>query len=469
MVDTETILDTAKYLRNVRPLDPDEIQEYTSAHPGVIRQVLREHAIKLEIVERSDGTFVPVSEDPVHVETRSVTEVPERYMRVLESLLVEEFGPGWPDGESGELLRSRIRQLKAAYYRQHPVEYDYRTALAYAIYHLPDYYATGCYLCQQLANGGLLNRTLRILDVGAGVGGPALGIADSLPADTLVEYTAIEPSSATGVLDAFLGETGPNFHKTIQQTTAEAFDPSGLYDLILFSNVLSELDDPVAVVDKYIDALAETGTMVLLAPADKNTSSTLRTVEQTIVDERNRATVHSPTVRLWPEERPTDTCWSFTVKPELSIPRVQSVLEEQAGGKDHTDGEFINRTVQYAYALLRRDELTIHPTISAEARWTKLADSEQHIGNRLDILAVKLSEDLADGGNPIFLVGDGSQRVDHFAVIPKITALNDTILESQYGTLLSIEGTLVLWNEDKEAVNLVVDDQTVIDVINPMS
>lgn len=467
MVDTDTILDTAKYLQNVRPIDPAEIQEYTDTHPGVVRQVLREHAFDLGLIEQADGTFVPLPEEPVTVEQRDITALPERYTRTLESLLVDEFGPGWPEGKSGETLRSRIRQLKAAYYRQHPVEYDYQTALGYGIYHLPDYYATGCYLCQQLAEDGLLDRQLRILDLGAGVGGPGLGIIDSLPDQSLLEYTAVEPSPAADVLAELLEETGRNVHPTINRTTAEQFTPAGTYDLILFANVLSELDNPGAVVSSYLKALDEDGTMVLLAPADKNTSKTLRAVERQVTDQQGQATVYAPTVRLWPGEQPTDTCWSFTVRPELSTPRVQELLERHATGEDHTPGEFLNRTVQYAYTMLRRDGKTAHPAVGPDPRWTKLADTDEHIGNRLDVLAIKLSEDLADDGNPLFLLGDGSQQQDHFAVVPKRTRLNESLIECSYGSLLSIENGLILWNEDEEAVNLVVDDQTVVDMLNP--
>ncbi|MCH7660888.1 MAG: SAM-dependent methyltransferase, partial [Euryarchaeota archaeon] len=49
----EAILDTAKYLRNVRPIDPEEIVEYAGGeHPAIARQLLREHATELSLLER---------------------------------------------------------------------------------------------------------------------------------------------------------------------------------------------------------------------------------------------------------------------------------------------------------------------------------------------------------------------------------------------------------------------------------
>jgi len=46
-----------------------------------------------------------------------------------------------------------------------------------------------------------------------------------------------------------------------------------------------------------------------------------------------------------------------------------------------------------------------------------MADAEAHVTERVNLVAVKLSNDLADGGSPLFLIGDGSQETDHFAVL----------------------------------------------------
>ena len=77
--ERQEILDNARYLRNVRPVDPEEIHEYVSSapHPAVVRQVLRESAYDLGMRERPDGTFVPVEEGPVEVEFDGVAAFPE--------------------------------------------------------------------------------------------------------------------------------------------------------------------------------------------------------------------------------------------------------------------------------------------------------------------------------------------------------------------------------------------------------
>ena len=76
----------------------------------------------------------------------------------------------------------------------------------------------------------------------------------------------------------------------------------------------------------------------------------------------------------------------------------------------------------------------------------------------------KLSHDLGAGGaNPLFLVGDGSQRTDHFAVLARESALNRALREAPYAAVLALENVLVLWNDDEAAYNLVVDGEAVVD------
>jgi hypothetical protein len=213
----EAIYETAQYLRQVRPIDPEEIDAYVPGrpHPAAVSEALRELAPDLALLEREDGTFVPVAEGSLDSsnfgpDAGSVEAFPESHSRRLEDRLVAHYGPGWPEGESGDRLRERIRELKTAYFAGESVEYDDGTVLAYAIYHLPDYYAATTYLLAGLAVEGLLPTHLRVLDVGAGVGGPALALFDFLPDDALCEYHAIEPSPAADLLEYLLADAGRN-------------------------------------------------------------------------------------------------------------------------------------------------------------------------------------------------------------------------------------------------------------------
>jgi SAM-dependent methyltransferase len=463
----QQVRDNARYLQNVRPIDPDEIHEYVEGqpHPAAVRQVLREEAVGLGLLEREDGTFVPVGEEAATPAFDGVESFPEPYARRLEDLLVAEYGPGWPDGETGDRLRERIREVKERYLHREEVVYDDLTAHGYAIYHLPGYYAAAQYVLADLAVEGQIPANLRVLDVGAGVGGPALGLHDLLGEAALVEYHAVEPSAAADVLEALLDATGPNFHSTVHRDTAEAFEADGEYDLVVFSNVLSELDEPAAVVGRYRDALSPGGTVVALAPADRNTATGLREIER-VVEREYGATVYAPTVRLWPGRYPDSDSWSFDVKPDLAVPAFQRRLDEgrRAAADDHPgDGEFVNVDVQYAFSLLRTDSATRIEVRGDPGREAPMATTGDRVTERIDALAVKLSHDLSDGGNPLFLVGDGSQGIDHFAVLTERSALNEALLRADYGDLLRFENVLVLWNDDEGAYNLVVDGEVVVD------
>jgi len=460
----EAVLSNAKYLRRVRPIDPEEICEYVEdqPHPAVVRRILREESFDLGLIEREDGTFEPAADGPATTDFDGVEALPDEHVRRLEDLLVEREGLGWPEGETGDRLRGRIREIKEQYLRQADVEYDDLTALAYAVYHLPDYYAVAQYVLADLIDDGLVPNRLRVLDVGAGVGGPALGLLDLLGDDALVDYHAVEPSAAADVLDHVLDGVESNVETTIHRETAEAFDPDGQFDLILFGNVLNELDDPAAVVERSLDALADDGSVVAMEPADRNTALGLREIERAVADD-GPATVYGPTVRLWPHETPASESWSFEVQPDIAVPPFQQQLDENATGPDHEPGEFVNVDVQYAYSVLRTDGQTAIDARGSRSQAAKMVDAESYVTDRINLLAVKLSNDLSDGGNPLFLIGDGSQTIDHFAVLTEASVLNEDLRSAEYGDLLVLENALVLWNDDEGAYNVVVDAETVVD------
>lgn len=467
----EAVRDAARYLRQVRPLDPAELAEYVEGqpHPAAVAAVLRELAGELGLREQDDGTFVPAPAGPIAVSTDPITGLPERAERVVEDRLVERYGPGWADGETGDRLRGRIRDVKSRYFHGESVDYDSETAIAYALYHLPATYATAAYVIADLAADELVPAHCRVLDVGAGVGGPALALAELLAGEGLVEYTAVEPSAAADLLDALLEDTSSNFHPEVVRSAAEEFDPEETYDLILFSNVLSELADPAAVVGRYLSALADDGTVAAVEPADKATATGLRQVERA-VEREHGATVYAPTVRLWPGYTPESTSWSFDVKPDIDVPPFQRRLDRgrratAAPTDSPGDGTFVNVDVRFAYSYLRRDDARRIEYTPNPANVARMADMDEYVTERIDCVGVKLSHDLSesDAANPLFLVGDGSQRIDNFAVLTEASVLNRDLLEADYGDLLHFENVLVLWNDDEGAYNLVVGAETAVD------
>lgn len=471
-VDREAIRSNAKYLRQVRPIDPTEIADYVPDQPDprVVAQVLREEAFDLGLAELSDGTFVPAASGTYNPSFRGVEAFPTAYETVLEDLLMERYGPDWDDGDTANAIRDRIDRLKADYYRGRRVGYDEDVALAYALYHLPDYYASTQYVLADLARDGELPSRLRILDVGAGVGGPALGVNDFYArageaaadedAPPIVDYVGVEPSDAATVLESMLGVTDRNLHWTVERDRAEEYEPAGPFDVVLFSNVVSELEDPVEVVEPYFEALADAGTLILTAPADRETSIHLREVERTLED--RGATVFGPTVRLWPGKRPSEECWSFDRRPDIAVPTFQERLAAGAGRPDAVR----NTSIKFSYSFLRTDGQRRYDIELDRSQVAAMGEMETHVSNRLDVVAAKLSQNLAEEGHPLFKVSDGSEQMNHFAVQVAETSLNEALTRAGYGDLLSFENVLVLWNDDEDAYNLVVDEETIVDPLS---
>lgn len=468
----ESVIDSAKYLRDVRPLDPAELSDYVpgGTEPDRVRTILREHAYALAVRERDDGRFVPVDDGPISPTFDGVDRFPEEYEAVIRAAIVTRYGEDWYDGAPGDELRQAIRTFKARYFADEPVSYDAETVLGYALYHAPVYYASTQYVLDALGRQRLLPSRLRVLDIGAGVGGPALGLHDYIGETAPVAYHAVEPSPATELLEQLLAETGANFSWEITADRIEAHEPGDEFDLILCANVLSELSDPVATLSRLRDALAPDGTVVSIAPADRRTSLHLRSVERSLVDDQKRYTIFAPTLRLWSNATPADECWSFDERPPIGTPEMQRLLDNgrrsTTADRDPATGEFVHREPRFSYALLRTDGTQRFAVRADRSQFVPFAESDQHVTNRVDVMAVKLSHSLAEpDDNPLFRIGDGSQTTAHFAVLTGETALNAALREARYSDVIVIRNGLLLWNDTEGAYNVVVDDETLVDAV----
>jgi len=215
----------------------------------------------------------------------------------------------------------------------------------------------------------------------------------------------------------------------------------------------------VPVVEDALDALADDGTLAAIAPADLETSTGLRSVERTVADGRD-VSVYAPTLRLWPGLAPEDRGWSFDERPRIDAPGFQRRLDDASG----EPGPFRNETVKFSYSLLRTDGARRVDVRADRSRHARMADMDDHVTDRIDLLAVKLSRNLADG-NPLFKIGDGSERLEQYAVLTRESGLNRDLLRADYGAVCQFENVLALWNDDEGAYNLVVDGEAVVDVV----
>ena len=475
MIAVDEIIDVAKYLRGVRPLDPAELIEYVTVDVSEsdVRDVLRAQAVDLEIAESKDGTFGPVKAQVPLTPAGIITGLPDEMTRTLIQELESTYGESWPHGDSGDTLRGAIRSFKSAYFSGDAVRYDRSTALGYAIYHLPGAFAKIQYVLDHLGTRDLLPPALRVLEVGPGVGGSAIGLREYIGAANPIAYRGIEPSEpAADLCEQFLANYERNFHWSIDRTRIEDARLDGPYDLIVLANVINELSNPTAALTPLIEELSHEGSLLALEPADKQTSRSLRRVERSLLDSVSDVDVYAPTLRLWPELEPSDDCWSFDVQAKLDLPRFQRQLDEGRRAipddRDPATGEFSNVEVQYAYTILRKDGQRINDFRPSRKKFAPLRTAEEQVGDRVNLCIVKLSHSLAgDDRHPLYVIGDGSQRTRHFAVHTAETELNTTLSQAPYGALLAIEGGLVLWNDDEAAHNIVIDQDSVVDRIPP--
>ncbi len=452
------VIDAARYLRSVRAIDPAELTEYTAepVDATMVATILRRHACSLALIERADGTFIPAETTPIEGSLTPLSRLPERIERFLEDRLIARHGTDWATGGVADGLRARIAQLKARYLDGGQIEYDRDDADAYLIYHFPRSFAATWYVLSELLEAGHLSRSLRILDVGAGVGANLAAVDALTPDDAFIEYRAIEPSPLSVHLEAVADQlTGMNTHVTIEREAVEALSSDTSFNLAMMGNVLSELEEPAVVASTVLDQITADGSWVAIAPADPRTSIQLRHIERDLED---RAGIFSPTIRLWPDRRPTDECWSFVEQPALAVPRVQGRL-----GSVEDGGAFINNTIRYSYAIMRPDRRRRHDITASESNSLPLFKAPDAVGERVDLIAVKLSADLAEEGNPVYRIGDGSQQEPCFATAVTTTPMNEALSAAPYGAVLRFGQTLVLWNDDEAAINLVVDDETTVD------
>ena len=463
----QAIIDTAKYLRHIRPIDPEEILEYVpNASQARITRVMQDSAAELELIEAADGTFHPPPDEPIQEIPSGLLALPRDLEDTINAILIEELGEKWWSGDSGKHLRSAIRSFKKDYFAQQTVTYDRITAIGYLLYHFPATFASISSLFQYITCSAPIPHAIRILDIGAGVGGQALAIDRLLPDTALIHYDAIERSEhAAGILQELLAHTGRNFHWTISSEDITASHISRSYDIILLSNVLNELDNPISVLDSGIEQLHDSGMVIAVEPADENTSRSLRSIETAIVTSRTDTQVFGPTLRLWEGNQPTDDCWSFTRDADIPRPSFQTKLDQAA----NNDGEFCNVDVQYSFSILRQDGLRYLSTRPGRDEYLPLKYSSRATTKRVNICVVKLSHSLREDPNEhdLYVIGDGSQDCEHFAVHTSKTHANQHLETAAYGDIICIQNGLLLWNKDNQAYNVVIDAQATVDWIGP--
>jgi len=394
----------------------------------------------------------------------------------IEQYITKKVGRDWHDPVIMDRLRKAIVAQKDDYWKpqaRRSLKYTSGySVLGYLAYHFPVYFMQTEHILAMLARDGLLKQRMTVLDIGTGPGVVPLAIADfysRLDGATANVYS-IEQSEEH--IAAFLhlrntcvplgGSVGIKTPRKEDITTSNPARISEQIDLIIFSNVLNEIGNSgsverrAALVMQYAERLAPDGTILIIEPAEENTSTQLRILSLAL--KKQWLTIHSPCTYIWGTNCTPDRCWSFVTAPCIRPTRMMETL-----AACDEPFRYVNTDIKYSYVVLRKDRKTRDTyRVPAGSRVLRLSQIHRHVDKRINLIAAKMSENLGDAKNLMFRLCDGTADTPVFAVVPSfhITPENEAIVSAPYGTILELDSVLVHYNLKHDAYNVLVSRNT---------
>ena len=395
----------------------------------------------------------------------------------IEQYIVKKTGKELLDPVMLDRLRRAIVAQKDDYWKpqqRRSLQYTKGySVLGYLAYHFPVYFMQTGHLLAMLTRDGLLKKRMTILDIGTGPGVVPLAVADfysrldGATADVFsVEQSEEHIEAFLALRDACVPKGGRVSIKPPVRADITAGVPAkvpGKIDLLVFSNVLNEtgggsIERRADLVMQYAERLTPDGSILIIEPAEENTSTGLRALSLAL--KKRGLTIHSPCSFVWGTNCTPDRCWSFTTQRCIRPTRLMEVL---ASGDEPF--RYINIDIKYSYVVLRKDTLVRDPyRVPAGTRALRLSLIHRHVDKRINIIAQKMSENLGDNKNLLFRLCDGSCEKPVYAVLPAfhVTPGNEALVSAPYGTVLEIEGVHVRYNQEHDAYNLLVSRNTTI-------
>lgn len=397
--------------------------------------------------------------------------LPPEIQRSVEAYISGKVGKPWTTPVILDRLRSAIRELKAAYWREGDTRrIGYRTGyrvFAYLAYHFPVCYAQFRCLLTELAKEGLLQRRMTVLDAGTGPGAVPLAIRDFFRLLGRGEARIFSVEREREHLEAFGAialhgvsddavKVMPPIEGDVMQPPVQHLPPR--FDLIVFSNVLNELplrdaEARAQLVREYAPLLADDGTIVLIEPADLGNSTLLRNVARKATED-GMLNIYAPCSFPWKRRCRLERCWSF-----LSLPPMRKTAMMEALGQAPDGYRYVNTDLKFTYALLRRDGRTKQVfEVRRGAKYAPFSSLMRHVGRRINVIGAVMSGDLGDTENHVFRLCDGTSTRPVFAVVPRhhLSAGNRPLFHAKYGELFLFHGVIVRYNREQDAFNLLV-------------
>lgn len=401
--------------------------------------------------------------------------VPTALQNLIEQYIVRKIDKDWHDPVILDRIRRAIVAQKNRYWKEkakRPITYQRGySVIAYLAYQFPVYYLQFANILSELAAAELLKKEMVIVDAGSGPGVVPLAVIDLMKRLHGCHATihAIEQSEEHREAYRYLVEgyaqgvpavtLTPPVNQDITRIKPEDLPES--IDLLVFSNVLNELHESsianrADLIRAWASRLAPDGIILLIEPAERVASSALRKTTQMLA--AAGLTVYSPCPDLWRSRCSCQDCWTFEERRPIQPTRLMMVLADDPEGY-----RYQNTDIKFSSAIIRKDKKTrtcFEPL--SEKKYARFSHLASHENRRVSCAAVKMSADLGDANNHVFLLCDGTSPVPVFAVLPSYheTEENRAIRTCGYGDGVVLQGMLVRQNRKTGAYNLLISKQS---------
>lgn len=489
MSDKE-IISAVKYVSRIKSwFMLSEIRDYVKGEATTegLYEVVRPMAFDMGLkMEPEDNDYRVIRMPPASVlilseEGRKTQElflespyVPDKVEKLIEQYVEKKTAKAWDDPTVLEKIRKAIVAQKAGYWREgkkRKISYEKGySILGYLAYQFPVYFVQFEHIFHELALDGILKDRMKVLDVGTGPGTVALAIIDYLRRLNRGEAAVYSLEKYDENIEAFMSlapgyarGTGVSVEKPIKADLLKITpdDVPADVDLMVFSNVLNELDGDVErkaeAVATMAKKLAKDGSIIIIEPADKANSMEMRRLTSALMDKG--LGVYSPCSFIWCARCRPESCWTFQQKDDI---KPTALMLKVACDEPY---RFVNTDIKYSYAVLRKDSLTREKyRVPPKAKFARLSKMRMHVERHINVVASVMSGDLGDDKSHVFKLCDGTSVKPVYAVLPSyhISANNEALMKARYGQVVEIYGVLARYNKDNDAYNLLITRNTMV-------
>ncbi len=411
--------------------------------------------------------------------------LPPSIEKLVSSYIERSCGKDWHTGETARVLRENIVKQKEEYWMGSS-KYPKLRVITYLLYHFPVYFCQFQYLLLDLLKSGLLKTKMSIVDVGAGPGTISLSTIDFLQklldiyskkgidVRLNLKIDSIEKASENincynELISLYLSQQKNEtamitVNQPVKAPIEKAVPPRDA-DLIIFSNVLAEMIAAPSVRAGTVERLASGSkdpTVILVEPADLVNSKALRVTQHELA--RKGFTIYSPCSFIWGVGCRGENCWSFQEAGNIMAPEFMRKI----AGKEEAY-RYINTDMKFSYAILRKNGMTKH-TYRAKGKFVRLSNLKKHIEKRINVVGSVMSGNLGDEKTFVFKLCDGSTSVPAYVVLPAYhrNDNNKSLLETSYGVIIEIFGTLVRENREFSSYNLLITRNTNVVMVDEL-